>query len=164
MFTPSTIISGGQTGVDRGALDAGIALGLLIGGYIPRGRRADDGRVPEHYPMIVLNDPGYRTRTWMNVAAADATLILARGRISGGTHETIVECARLQKLYYSVDLTWKEEAILWNIDQWMTTHRPKVLNVAGPRERKAPGIQAETTRILVRAFGGSASSPSTTNR
>jgi hypothetical protein len=78
---PSKIISGGQTGVDRAALDAAIELGIPHGGHCPRGRRAEDGRIPDRYQLTETDSAQYRVRTERNVLDADATLILCRGRM-----------------------------------------------------------------------------------
>ena len=83
------IISGGQTGVDRGALDAAISLGIPHGGWCPRGRLAEDGRIPDRYQLRETDSPDYPSRTEQNVLDSDATLILYRGRIAGGTEFTL---------------------------------------------------------------------------
>lgn len=83
------IISGGQTGVDRAALDADAACGIAGGGFCPKGRRAEDGPIPPHYPLTELASADYPTRTRRNVHAADATLVLTRGRLRGGTLYTV---------------------------------------------------------------------------
>src|SRR5512132_1315628 len=79
------IVSGGQTGVDRAALDAAMAFGLACGGWVPRGRRAEDGAVPPRYPMRETRGYTYAERTRRNVRDSDGTLILTRGRPTGGT-------------------------------------------------------------------------------
>lgn len=82
---PAKLLSGGQTGVDRAALDAALALGIPCGGWCPQGRRAEDGQIPARYPLTETGSPGYRERTYLNVRDSDGTLILARGALSGGT-------------------------------------------------------------------------------
>ena len=86
------VVSGGQTGVDRAALDAAIERGIPCGGWAPRGRRAEDGLIPAHYPVHETESDRYPVRTRANVRDSDATLILCRGRPSGGTAFTIA-CA-----------------------------------------------------------------------
>src|SRR5690606_31296737 len=85
---PQLIISGGQTGVDRAALDAALALGIEHGGWCPLGRWAEDGRIPERYRLRETNSPDYAVRTCRNVDEADATLIVAPAPLIGGTRLT----------------------------------------------------------------------------
>ena len=146
---PDAIISGAQTGADRGGLNAAIGLGLKIGGYVPKGRRAEDGRVPDLYLMWELEDRGYTTRTRANVNAADATLIFAYGKLRGGSKFTETECLIQQKPYTTIDLTSTEDAKLaLSIRAWLTIKEPLVLNVAGSRESSAPGIQQRVEQLL----------------
>lgn len=84
------IISGGQTGVDRGALDAALTTQFSCGGYCPKGRKAEDGVIDERYPLTELPTAGYRQRTIRNLSESDGTLILYHGYLSGGTQETMV--------------------------------------------------------------------------
>ena len=86
------IISGGQTGVDRGALDAALELDFPCGGRCPAGRLAEDGEIPERYPVVELANSGYAERTAHNVADAGGTLIIAHGPLMGGTRETLQFC------------------------------------------------------------------------
>jgi len=99
------IISGAQTGADRAALDAALALGLPIGGWVPRGRKAEDGPIPERYPDLRETDTDdYETRTRLNVQDADATLILSHGLLSGGSKFTEAVARSLGKPVRHVDL------------------------------------------------------------
>src|SRR5437660_8666127 len=95
MFTK--LISGGQTGVDRAALDVALELGLPCGGWCPRGRKAEDGVIPDRYPLAETPSPSYRQRTRWNVRDSDGTLILVRGRPTGGTALTLASARRLGK-------------------------------------------------------------------
>src|SRR6266571_9073801 len=81
----SKIVSGGQTGVDRAALDVALELGIPCGGWCPRGRRAEDGIIPERYPLIETPTTAYPQRTERNVRDSDGTLVLTVGRADGGT-------------------------------------------------------------------------------
>lgn len=143
---PVKIVSGGQTGVDRAALDAALRLGLNCGGWVPRGRRAEDGPIPAEYPMREMKSSAYEARTRQNVIDSDATLILTRGEPMGGTAETLVIAQDLKKPYHIVDLkrTHSPLAAL----RWLEAKKPTILNVAGPRESSAPGIYEEALSVL----------------
>jgi len=97
------VISGGQTGVDRGALDAALALEVECGGWCPAGRLAEDGTIPERYPVKELANAGYAERTARNVADSDGTLIISKGEPIGGTRETVDRCIEMRKLYLILD-------------------------------------------------------------
>jgi predicted Rossmann-fold nucleotide-binding protein len=149
--TPLTIISGGQTGVDRAALDVALELGLSCGGYCPQGRRAEDGRIPDRYPLTEVSSPDYADRTRMNAEAAAATLILHTGGISGGTELTRVICEQLGKPLRAVNLATASPDDAADIADWITREvlpRGGVLNVAGPRESESPGIAARAAAFL----------------
>jgi len=145
------IISGGQTGVDRAALDAAGVLGLPRGGWCPRGRRAEDGAIPPAYPLLETASRGYASRTLRNVRDADATLILCRGDLSGGSGLTAALARKLGKPFLVVDLAGRRSAR--QVLAWARQHRVGVLNVAGPRESKCPGIQGQATAFLLRVLG-----------
>jgi len=150
----AAIISGGQTGADRGGLDAGIDLGLNIGGYVPKGRRADGDKVPLYYPMTELNDAGWAPRTRMNVEAADATAIFSPVPTSGGSRFTENECQTQQKVHRVFDLAKDDATLIVEVRAWLLEVAPRILNVAGPRERKVPGVEARVRRILIAALRG----------
>jgi hypothetical protein len=144
------IISGGQTGVDRGALDAALDLGIPCGGWCPRGRRAEDGPIPDHYPLEEMASADYPARTRKNVEDSDATLILTSGPATGGTLLTVTLCNRLRKPYLVIDLALEDlTAALSQVREWLTGFRDGVVNVAGPRETEAPGI-SERARVFIR--------------
>ena len=83
------IISGGQTGADRAGLDVALTVGLPIGGWCPQGRRAEDGPIPDGYPLVETAERNYQTRTRRNVEDSDGTLILNLGKLDGGTAFTV---------------------------------------------------------------------------
>src|SRR6266699_3663643 len=97
------VISGGQTGVDRGALDAALALEVESGGWCPEGRLAEDGTIPEHYTVVELANAGYAERTARNVADSDGTLIISKAEPIGGTRETVDRCIEMRKPYLVID-------------------------------------------------------------
>jgi hypothetical protein len=144
--TLKKVISGGQTGVDRGALDAALDLGLEAGGWAPKGRRAEDGIIPDRYPVKETPSRDYEQRTEWNVRDSDATLVLTTGKPEGGTHSTIETAHRLEKPVFVVDLLKPHN--LASISFWLDYEQVKVLNVAGPRESKVPGIRAMAMGFL----------------
>ncbi|TWU10780.1 putative molybdenum carrier protein [Allorhodopirellula heiligendammensis] len=150
-FVPRKIVSGGQTGVDRGALDAALALGIEHGGWCPAGRLAEDGQVPTRYQLVELSSRYYPHRTEKNVRDSDATLILYRGRMTGGTKLTQRLCRQIGKPDLSVSMGNASRARNKIID-WLNEVRPEILNVAGPRESNAEGIQDATCTLLVAAL------------
>ncbi|MFM7072405.1 MAG: putative molybdenum carrier protein [Planctomycetota bacterium] len=142
------IVSGGQTGVDRGALDAALAIGVAHGGWCPRGRRAEDGRVPLRYDLRETDSTRYDIRTEKNILDSDATLILHQGPLTAGTALT----RRLAQLHGKplrlIDLA---RPIDWNASRrWLLAAQVGVLNVAGPRESSCPGIADRAQAVLAR--------------
>ena len=146
------IISGGQTGVDRAALDAAAAAGLTIGGFCPRGRLAEDGVIPARYPLVETPSAEYPQRTEWNVRDSDATLVLTRGAPSGGTAFTLEVARRLGRPVLVFDLAQAPHADAFHA--WCSAHAVRTLNVAGPRESGAPGIYADARTFLDAAFSG----------
>lgn len=155
------IVSGGQTGADRAALDAGRTLGLETGGWVPRGRRAEDGVVPEAYDTLVESDsPEYACRTELNVRDSDATLVLCFGAPSGGTAQTIEFAVALERPHLVVDLERLPVARAAEVlRRWLEENRPAVLNVAGPRASKEPRIGEATRAVLLRALRAGGGDP-----
>jgi hypothetical protein len=141
------LVSGGQTGVDRAALDVARELGLRASGYCPRGRKAEDGRIAETYPLEETPSPGYAQRTEWNVRDADGTLVLRRGPARGGTALTVRLARRLGRPLLVMDLA-SPRASPAAAAAWAEGHGLRSLNVAGPRESQAPGIYAEAARFL----------------
>ena len=142
-----TVISGGQTGVDRAALDVALRLGLPCGGWCPRGRRAEDGRISPAYPLKETDAPEYEVRTERNVQDADGTLILTAGEPVGGTALTIVYAKQWGRPYLVADLAG--DARVEPVAAWMGDHNVRVLNVAGPRESTSPGVHQRAMDFLV---------------
>lgn len=134
------IISGGQTGVDRAALDVAIELGIEHGGYCPRGRRAEDGPIDHCYALVETESPQYHVRTERNVAESDGTLILCRGEPTGGTRLTLSLARRYGRPYRIVDL--EAPADPSEVACWLDAQGIRRLNVAGPRESQTPGSYA----------------------
>ena len=142
------IVSGGQTGVDRAGLDAGLALGLEVGGYCPRGRRAEDGVIDLKYPLLETSSAAYPPRTRLNAFRSDATLLLRRGELTPGSRDTAWICLAENKKLVEVEL---ED--LTDLGYEYVRSRLKnvnVLNVAGPREASRPGIYQQAFDFIVR--------------
>jgi hypothetical protein len=128
-----TILSGGQSGVDRGALDAALELGNPCGGWCPRGRMAEDGPIPPRYPLHET-DGGYAERTRRNVAESDGTLILHRGPLGEGSLLTLELCGELGKPVCLVDAGTSSPAdAAAAAIAFIEAHDIDRLNVAGPR-------------------------------
>lgn len=145
------IVSGGQTGVDRAALDVGMALGLEVGGWCPRGRWAEDGPIPPQYPLTETRSENVHCRTQRNVEASTATLVVTRGAPMGGTRLTVEHAESIRRPVLVVDLAVSRDPV-GEIVGWLERVRPTVLNVAGPRESGAPGIGAQTAKILAQVL------------
>lgn len=145
------VISGGQTGVDRAGLDAAINAGIPIGGYCPRGRIAEDGTIPEKYPLIEMESPDTYYRTEKNVLASDGTLILNKGELTEGTKLTHDFTVKYGKPCLIVQLEKPIDPA--HVTRWIREQFISVLNIAGPRESKLPeGIYKEVFAYLDRIF------------
>lgn len=152
------LISGGQTGADRGGLGAGIALGLVIGGWCPKGRRAEDGRIPDRYPLIEHASSDYLARTEQNVIDSHATIVFTVGKPTGGSLRTVRFAALHRRPCLVVELQSDAVAVgevqRWLLDTLGTSiYQPDfTINVAGNRESRAPGIEHRVREILVCAL------------
>lgn len=142
------IVSGGQTGVDRAALDAAIELGLPHGGWCPRGRLAEDGPIADSYDLRETESRKYHVRTRMNVQDSDGTLIVHRGPLSGGTELTLRFTQLHARPVFRIDLN--ESFVPETFFRWLAERQIAVLNVAGPRESSCPGIAVAARQLLVR--------------
>ena len=140
------IVSGGQTGVDRAALDIAIRNHIPHGGWCPRGRRAEDGRIPDHYQLAETATPEYAERTRLNVRDSDGCLILTRGHPDGGTALTLDHAAASGKPRFVIDMNAAMD--VRGFRDWLRLNNIRVLNIAGPRESKQPGIYVEASNVL----------------
>lgn len=144
------IISGGQTGADRGALDAAIQMGIPHGGWVPKGRIAEDGTIPHRYELEEMPTDSYPERTEKNVVASDGTLIISRGAPTGGTDYTRKMALKhgRQMLHIDLALHGNLQNAASLVSSWLDLNRIETLNVAGPRASKDPDIYAATLVIL----------------
>ena len=164
------VVSGGQTGADRAALDAAQELGLETGGWCPHGRRAEDGRIPDRYPLRETPSEAVEQRTAWNVRDSDATLILVLDAMDRGTAYTEEQARAYGRPLRVVELMAAparghdggeaanpspgepfEETVIATA-RWLKANEVSVLNVAGPRESNAPGLYRAARRFLLRLF------------
>ncbi len=140
------VVSGGQTGVDRAALNVALRLGIPCGGWCPRGRLAEDGRIPKRYPLKETPDREYAQRTEWNVRDSDGTLVLTWGPPTDGTAFTVAMARMHQKPCLVLDLFQVTE--MRAVHDWIRQNRVRTLNVAGPRASKCPGIYEDAASFL----------------
>jgi hypothetical protein len=145
------IISGGQNGADRAGLDAALDLGLEHGGYCPAGRKAEDGIISWKYVIEETSSKGYESRTKLNVKHSDATVVFTQGALTPGSALTLTEAKLIGKPWLHVDIDDVEGIVKFR--RWLSLlfsdSGLTVLNVAGSRESKAPGIGAKVRALLV---------------
>lgn len=157
------IISGAQTGADRGGLDAAIELGLEYGGWVPKGRKAEDGRIPDKYVgLMETKQSAYPPRTELNVQHSDATVLFIRDssdsstplRLGPGSRLTAALARKHEKpilfMNFIADRTVRDDAAI--LRDFVIRYDVKVLNVAGSRESSVPGIQERVKLVLVEAL------------
>lgn len=147
---PRVIISGGQTGADRAAWDAAMDCGIEIGGWVPKGRRAEDGEIEEKYSTIQETESShYEERTRHNVRDSDATLIISHGDLHGGSRFTRDVAEELGKPYMHIDLEkLPHDLAVTMIREWLEPLEGEALNVAGPRESSDGRIYKAVKTIL----------------
>jgi len=146
------IISGGQTGADRAALDAAIELSIPHGGWLPRGRKAEDGPVSKHYQLREMASPKYRDRTRKNILDSDGTLIVSFGPLSGGSALTEALAIRHDRpcLHLNMEQISPGKAVA-ALEQWLRKFGIFTLNVAGPRASGEPRIYKTVKEMLLNA-------------
>lgn len=144
------IISGGQTGVDRAALDAAMELGIPHGGWCPKGRRAEDGPISIQYLLDELDSDQYSDRTKRNVLDSDATLVLHTNLLRGGTYLTWQFAEQQKKPCLKIRLTHPGRK--QRVRDWLIENQVRTLNVAGPRASKEPEIYNRAMEYLLTIF------------
>lgn len=143
------IISGGQTGADQAALDVAIKLNIPHGGWIPKGRKTEDGILPEKYHLQEMPTSSYPKRTEKNILDSDGILIFSRGKLTGGSALTRKLAKLHQKPWLHIDLDKVKETETGSmITGWIHRNDIQVLNVADPRESKNPGIHDIVSKIF----------------
>ena len=136
--------------MDRAALDVARELDIPCGGWTPKGRRAENGTIPEWYPLREMPSPGYPPRTARNVREATGTLILTWGQPTGGTALTVEQARKQRKPFLLVDLAQGGDPE--PVRDWIRMNEIKILNVAGPRESQSPGIHDRAVGFLRRVL------------
>lgn len=149
-FYIEKIISGGQTGVDRAALDVALELGISCGGWCPGGRKAEDGPIPTRYPLQETTSANYSVRTEKNVRESDGTLVLTKGQPKAGTALTIKLAQKRKKPYLVRDPFVRKD--FGTVKVWLEVNRIRTLNVAGPRESEVLGIHDRAFEFLKQLF------------
>jgi len=143
------IVSGGQTGADRAALDIALKFNMDHGGWIPKGRRSEDGPLKEKYRLTETGSEDYRERTKLNVIDSHGTVIISRGDLTGGSKFTRTFAKLMGRPNCYIDLSQSEEfeaAVI--LKSFILENQIQILNVAGPRQSSMPGIYADVKTIL----------------
>ncbi len=141
------IVSGGQTGVDRAALDVALEQGILCGGWCPKDRLAEDGPLDAKYPMMETPSASVSQRTEWNVRDSEATLILVWGAPKGGTLKAAGAASRFKKPLLIVDMEKAPKVEV--IEQWIESTKAHILNVAGPKASEVPQAYDEAKKLLM---------------
>ncbi len=148
------IVTGGQTGADRAALDTALELDLAVGGWVPQGRWAEDGAVPAHYPNLreaESREPAVRTE--LNVRDSDATVVLSHGEPSGGSAFTLEVAKRIGRPFLHIDLSGTSiRDAARQLREWLAIEGPQTLHVAGPRSSEDPEIFDAVKLVLASAL------------
>lgn len=163
------LVSGGQTGVDRAALDAALECpDVEAGGWCPKGRKAEDGPLPDRYPLRETPAERYAQRTEWNVRDSDGTLVLTRGPVTGGTRLTVELAREYGRPHLVIDCSapggtdvpsapsvpdgaeGESRDRVERIAGWIAEEGIGTLNMAGPRASTAPGIYGEARGLVER--------------
>lgn len=144
------IISGGQTGVDRAVVDFAMHNNIPCGGWCPKGRLSENGKISNKYPLTETSTTDYIERTEKNIKDSNATLIIHAGKIDKGTKQTIELCIGYYKPLCKINL--KDKQSITELINWIEENNIDVLNIAGPRESHSPGIYNETLYFLNSLF------------
>lgn len=146
------IISGGQTGVDRAALDFALKHKINCGGWCPKGRLAEDGLIPISYPLKETQTAGYDERTEKNILESDGTMVLIQDKFDQGTSLTYNLCKKRKKPFWIQKLA--DHTNIEKFYLWLINNKIETLNIAGPRESSSSGIYLNTLKFLEKVFYG----------
>ncbi len=147
------IVSGGQTGVDQAGLDVAIKLGIPYGGWIPKGRKTENGPLPQKYSMQEMPTSRYSDRTEKNVVDSDGTLIISRGQLTDGSEYTRKMAMKHHRPWLHIDITKDAKFhAATRIVSWIFDNEIRKLNVAGPRASKDPEIYLDAMNIIESAY------------
>jgi Circularly permutated YpsA SLOG family len=143
------IVSGGQTGVDRAALDVALRHGIECGGWCPAGRLDEFGKIPDQYPIQELQGGGFTERTLQNVKDSDGTVVIYPGELYGGTEQTVRSCVDLKRPHELIDAsTISPEGAGNLIADFVRENKIGILNIAGPRQSEWPDGYGYASRVL----------------
>jgi hypothetical protein len=143
------IISGGQTGVDRAAIDVALRHGIECGGWCPVGRLDEFGKIPDRYPVQELQGGGFVERTLQNVKDSDGTVVIYPVELRGGTEQTVCFCLELKRPHDLIDASKiSAEGAAKLIGAFVDKNKINILNVAGPRESEWPEGYGYASRAL----------------
>jgi hypothetical protein len=143
------IISGGQTGADRAALDAAIKLGIPHGGWIPKGRLTEKGPLPDKYNLMEMPNSSYASRTEQNVIDANGTLIISHGKLTEGSDYTRKMAIKHHRPWLHINLN-KTPAFkaAYLVSSWIKENTIEILNIAGPRASKDQRIYQDVSKLI----------------
>jgi hypothetical protein len=150
---PIKIVSGGQTGADRAALDWALAHKLPCGGWCPKGRKSEDGPIDPKYLLKETPLAAYLQRTECDVRDSDATVLFSIAPfLSGGSKKTVEFAGEHKKP--CLHLCARDKSVAEKLKAFIEEHRVKILKVAGPRASKEPGVGEFVRTVLDKAFVG----------
>lgn len=152
MIKSLQIISGGQTGVDRAALDFALENKIDCYGWCPKGRMAEDGPIPLSYPLKETNESRYRERTIKNVEESQGLLVFVDDKPDKGTILAIDQAEKQNIPTYIIHLTMNVEDQETGILNLFENSDISVINIVGPRESNSPGIYNKTKAFLEELF------------
>ena len=143
------IVSGGQTGADRAGLDSAIDWGIAHGGWCPKGRKAEDGAIPQSYDLLESTSANYLQRTEWNARDADATVIFTlRSDLTGGSKKTAEFAQKHGKPWIHLNEEIGIEACATQLKSFIAEYDVKVLNVAGSRGSKEPRVATFVRAVI----------------
>jgi len=143
------IISGGQTGADQAALDAAIKWNIPHGGWVPKGRLTEAGRLPDKYNMQEMPTDNYYARTEQNIIDSDGILMISHGPLTDGSKQTKEIALKHDKPFLHINLNETDASkAAWHVHDWITKSGIETLNVAGPRSSNDPSIYQAVIHVL----------------